>query len=191
MENAIRTVALQIIAEEGLENLTMQKLAKAVNISPRTIYIKYENKEDLLIKLFIEEVLGAYEKATLEDFDPNVEFAEGVEKLWSNVFNYLKNNRHAFALIQYGKSSPLLNKAYKDQNIRQGDHFKPVHLFLKRHVQKGIINDFPIDVYRALLFSPLLDLVNEYFDHQERSKQIITKGVLASCCQAVIKGMLK
>src|SRR5882762_607496 len=91
MENAIRTVALQIIAEEGLENLSMQKLAKAVNISPRTIYIKYENKEDLLIKLFIDEVLGAYEKATLEDFDPNVEFAEGVEKLWSNVFNYLKN----------------------------------------------------------------------------------------------------
>ncbi|SHG82733.1 transcriptional regulator, TetR family [Chryseolinea serpens] len=191
MENAIRTVALQIIAEEGLENLSMQKLAKAVNISPRTIYIKYENKEDLLIKLFIDEVLGAYEKATLEDFDPNAEFAEGVEKLWSNVFNYLKNNKHAFALIQYGKSSPLLNKAYKDQGIRQGDHFKPVHQFLKRHVQKGTINDFPIDVYRALLFSPLLDLVTEYFDHQERSKQIITKAVLAACCQAVIKGMLK
>lgn len=191
MEKAIRTVALQIIAEEGLENLSMQKLAKAVNISPRTIYIKYENKEDLLIKLFIDEVLGAYEKATLEDFDPNVEFAVGVEKLWSNVFNYLKNNKHAFALIQYGKSSPLLNNAYKDQNIRQGDHFKPVHQFLKRHAEKGIIKDFPIDVYRALLFSPLLDLVGEYFDHQERSKQIITKAVLAACCQAVIKGILK
>jgi len=64
-EEAIRTIALQIIAEEGLENLTMQKLAKAANISPRTIYIKYADKEDLLIKLFIEEVLGAYEKAVL------------------------------------------------------------------------------------------------------------------------------
>jgi TetR/AcrR family transcriptional repressor of multidrug resistance operon len=191
MEKSIRTVALQIIAEEGLENLSMQKLAKAVNISPRTIYIKYENKEDLLIKLFIEEVLGAYERAALENFDPNADFAEGVEKLWSNVFNYLKNNKHAFALIQHGKSSPLLNKAYKDEGIRQGDHFKPVHQFLKRQAQKGTISDFPIDVHRALLFAPLFDLVTEYFDHQERSKQIITKTMLTACCQAVIKGMLK
>ncbi|WP_325637771.1 TetR/AcrR family transcriptional regulator, partial [Chitinophaga sp.] len=42
-EEAIRTIALQIIAGEGLENLTMQKLAKAANISPRTIYIKYKD----------------------------------------------------------------------------------------------------------------------------------------------------
>jgi len=38
-EAAIRTTALRIIAEEGLENLTMQKLAKEAGISPRTIYI--------------------------------------------------------------------------------------------------------------------------------------------------------
>jgi len=190
METAIRTVALRIIAEEGLENLTMQKLAKAVNISPRTIYIKYENKEDLLVKLFIDEVLGAYEKDTLADFNPNVEFAEGVGKLWSNIFHYLKSNKHAFALLLYGKSSPLLSKAYKEKNIRQGDHFKPVYQFLRRHAQKGTIKDFPIDFYRTLLFSPLLDLVTEYYDHQERSKQIITKAMLAACCQAVIKGMI-
>ncbi len=95
-EQAIRSIALQIIAEEGLENLSMQKLAKAANISPRTIYIKYENKEDLLIKLFIEEVLGAYEKAILEDFNDAMNFTEGVKKLWLNGFRYLKNNKPAF-----------------------------------------------------------------------------------------------
>src|ERR1700712_4579030 len=102
-EEAIRTVALQLIADEGLENLSMQKLAKAANISPRTIYIKYENKEDLLIKLFIEEVLGTYEKAVLEKFDPDMDFAEGVKKIWLNAFRYLKNNKPSFALIQHGK----------------------------------------------------------------------------------------
>lgn len=190
-EEAIRTIALQMIAEEGLENLSMQKLAKAANISPRTIYIKYENKEDLLVKLFIEEVLGAYEKAILENFSPDMTFEEGVRKLWLNGFNYLTNNKHSFSLIQHGKSSPLLNKAFQQKNIKEGDYFAPVHQFLSLQVKAGIIRDFPNEVHRALLFSPILDLVTEYFDYQERPKQIITEKLLLEACEAVIKGMLK
>jgi len=133
-EASIRSIALQIIADEGLENLSMQKLAKAAGISPRTIYIKYENKEDLLVKLFIEEVLGAYEKATLQNFDPNMPFAHGVQQIWLNGFNYLTNNRHAFSLIQHGKASPLLNRAYQQKNIKEGDFFAPIHQFLQRNM---------------------------------------------------------
>ncbi len=190
-EEAIRRIALQIISEEGLENLTMQKLAKAANISPRTIYIKYENKEDLLVKLFVEEVLGAYETAVLKNFSPDMEFGEGVRKLWLNAFRYFKNNRHSFALMQYGKSSPLLNKAYQEKNIKEGDYFAPVLRFLELNVAKGLIRNFPHEVQRALLFSPAFELVNEYFDYTERPRQIITEKLLLECCDIVIKGMLK
>jgi TetR/AcrR family transcriptional repressor of multidrug resistance operon len=189
-EEAIRTIALQIIAEEGLENLSMQKLAKAANISPRTIYIKYENKEDLLIKLFIEEVLVTYEKALLEKFNPEMDFADGVKRIWLNAFHYLKNNKPSFALILHGKSSPLLNNAFQKANIKQGQFFAPVHQFLQHHMKAGSIRKFPPDVYRALLFSPLLDLVNEYFDYKERPKQIITEKLILECCETVVKGLL-
>lgn len=190
-EEAIRTIALQIISDEGLENLSMQKLAKAANVSPRTIYIKYESKEDFLIKLFIDEVLGSYEKAVLENFEDNIDFSKGVKMIWMKAFRYLINNRHSFALLQYGKSSPLLNKAFQKANIKQGQFFSPIHKFLKKHAANGIIHDFPDDVHRALLFSPLLDLVNEYFNYLERPVQIITEKMISDCCESVIKGMMK
>lgn len=189
-EAAIRTIALQIIAEEGLENLSMQKLAKAANISPRTIYIKYENKEDLLIKLFIEDVLGTYEKAILEKFSPEMDFADGIRKIWLNAFHYLKNNKPSFALILHGKSSPMLNQAFQKANIKQGHFFAPIHEFLQLNIKAGVIRKFPLDVHRALMFSPLLDLVNEYFDYEERPKQIITEKLILECCEAVMKGLL-
>lgn len=188
-EEAIRTIALQIIADEGLENLSMQKLAAAANISPRTIYIKYENKEDLLIRLFIDDVLGAYETAVLEGFHPDMELGEGVKKIWSNTFHYLKNNEPHFVLMQYGKSSPLLNKAYAARNIRQGQFFAPVHSFLKKQVRLETVRALPFDVHRALLFAPLFDLVQEYFDHKKRARQIITEKIIMECCDAVIKGV--
>ena len=190
-EQAIRTVALDIIATEGLENLTMQKLAKAANISPRTIYIKYESKEDLLIKLFIEEVLGNYEAALLRDFDENMDFDEGVKKIWMNAFRYLKQNKPSFALIRYGKSSPLLNKAFQAADIKQGQFFAPLHRFFTRQIKLGVIPDLHGDILRAMLFSPLLDLAAEYFDYKERPRQIITEKVMLACCDMAIKGMKK
>lgn len=189
-EEAIRRIALQMIAEDGLENLTMQKLAKAAGISPRTIYIKYANKEDLLVKLFIDEVLGTYEKAILENFNPDMDFADGVQRIWINGFRYFKANKYAFALMQYGKSSPLLNRAYQVRNIKQGDFFAPVLRFLEKHMAKKTIKKYPFEVHRALLFAPIIDLANEYFEHEDRPQQIITDQIIADACQTVIKGML-
>ncbi|MDH7462719.1 TetR/AcrR family transcriptional regulator [Chitinophagaceae bacterium 26-R-25] len=189
-EQAIRTIALKIIQEEGLENLSMQKLAKAANISPRTIYIKYADKEDLLIKLFIDEVLGEYEKAVLEKFDEKMDFAEGVKRIWLNTFRYFKTNRQAFALMQYGNSSPLLTKAFKERNIQEGQFFAPIHKFYKTNISKKIIKNFPVEVCRALLMSPIFNLMNEYFEHLDRPKQIITERLILESCDVVIKGMI-
>lgn len=188
-EEAIRAVALQIIADEGLENLSMQKLAKAANISPRTIYIKYRDKEDLLVKLLIEEVLGAYEQAVLTGFDENMDLEQGIKKIWRNTFFYFRENRPSFVLMQYGKSSPLLNKAFREKNIEEGAFFAPVHRFLKHKIKEGRIRNYPHAIHRALLFAPLMDLINEYFDHSDGRKQIITEKRLMECCEGVIKGM--
>jgi AcrR family transcriptional regulator len=188
---AIRTVALDIIAKEGLEHLTMQKLAAAAGVSPRTIYIKYESKEDLLIKLYIREVLAVYEKAVLTGFRDDMDLVTGIHLLWQNGWRFLKANRPSFALIQYGKSSPLLNRAFQQENIKQGQFFGPIHRFLEKQVQAGVLYDLPFDVLRALLFSPLLDIVTEYFDHLDRPVQLITEEVIRGSCAVVIKGIQK
>ena len=188
-EDAIRSVALKMIAEDGLENLSMQRLAKAAGISPRTIYLKYENKEDLLIKLFIDEVLGNYEVQALLNFDPQMGLEEGLKLLWANVFRYLTTNRHAFVLLRYGQSSPLLNKAFKERDISEGDYFAPVHSFLKLHIKKGIIRNLPVGIYRVILFAPLIEMAGEFFDHLDRPKQLVTPKVLNQCLDILIKGI--
>ncbi len=190
-EEAIRTVALQIIAEEGLENLSMQKLAKAAGVSPRTIYIKYDNKEDFLVKLYINEVLESYEKAVLLNFNEELDFVKGVKMIWLNSFHYLINNQNHFALMLYGRSSPLLNQAFRTAGIKQGDFFEPIHRFIDRNIQAGVIVDLPFAAHRVLLTSSLLDLVNEYFEHLNTDRQPITETILFECCEIIIKGLLK
>ncbi|MBV7529607.1 TetR/AcrR family transcriptional regulator [Chitinophaga sp. sic0106] len=188
-EQAIKTIALDIIATEGLENLTMQKLAAAAGISPRTIYIKYRDKDDLLIKLFIEEVLGGYEQAVLQGFDAAMSLEAGITKIWLNGFRYLSTHQPAFALIRHGQASPLLVKAFQEHNITEGSYFKPIHQFLQQQLAAGNLVPLPFEVLRAMLFAPLMDLVSEYFEHTVRPQQVITEDVLLQCCHALIKGL--
>lgn len=185
-EASIRQKALAIISEEGLENLSMQKLAKAAGVSPRTIYIKYKDKEDFLIKLFIDEVLGAYEAASLQGFSEEMSFAEGLQCIWINAWNYFLAHREAFALMQYGRSSPLLNQAYRERNIQEGMYFGLVHQWVAALTGKGVIRDMPMPAFRALTFAPLLDLIQEHFEHPA----VITEDLFRTCCQTLIKGIL-
>ncbi len=50
----IYRAAIQVINSEGFEGSSMSKIAKLSDISPATIYLYFENKDDLLKKLYIE-----------------------------------------------------------------------------------------------------------------------------------------
>ena len=48
MHRTIIETASRLISEEGHENLTIRKLARAIEYSPRTIYLYFRDKEHLL-----------------------------------------------------------------------------------------------------------------------------------------------
>src|SRR6478752_10305700 len=82
-ERAIREKGIEMIVKEGFDGLSMQKLARAAGVSPATIYIYYKDREDRIIQL----ALYASEKLTctsLENFDPEMSFEEGMKMQWRN-----------------------------------------------------------------------------------------------------------
>lgn len=51
MKNRILQAAVELIAEEGFQNLSMRKIASRMNISAPTIYYYYANKDELNIAI--------------------------------------------------------------------------------------------------------------------------------------------
>jgi AcrR family transcriptional regulator len=52
-ESAIRQKAIEMIVKKGFDGLSMQKLAKAADVSPATIYIYYKDRDDLIVQLWM------------------------------------------------------------------------------------------------------------------------------------------
>src|SRR4051794_21549456 len=118
-ERSIRDKVLQMIVEEGLKGFSMQKLAKAANVSPATIYIYFKNKEDLLMRL-CEEAGEKMFEITLKDFNPSMSFSEGLRVQWINRAKYCMKYPEQMDFLEQLRHSP-----YSEQlTAMMGDKFK-------------------------------------------------------------------
>src|ERR1700741_2978834 len=82
-ELAIREKAIEMTVNEGFDGLSMQKLAKAANVSPATIYLYFKNREDLIQQIY-NELSIKMQVATLQNFRPEMSFKEGMKVQWQN-----------------------------------------------------------------------------------------------------------
>ncbi|EUJ29992.1 TetR/AcrR family transcriptional regulator [Listeria grayi] len=50
---AISQAVFQITKQEGLNNASISKIAKLAGVSPATVYIYYQDKSDMLSKIYL------------------------------------------------------------------------------------------------------------------------------------------
>ncbi|MCW7468707.1 TetR/AcrR family transcriptional regulator [Leptospira kanakyensis] len=117
----IRDVSLLILKEEGLEGLSMRKIANRLGCSVASPYSYYESQIDLvqdLIKSGEDELLSMLKKAITE-VDSNFAF-EKLAAIARGYFNFASNNRELHKVMfvtDYGgvhrKAFPQLPKSYR------------------------------------------------------------------------------
>lgn len=186
---AIREAAIEMVADDGLENFGINRLAKAAKVSPATIYIYYKDKEDLLTSISLEEGLKMT-RATLKGFDPNMSFREGLWVQWQNRKAFSLDNHKSAAFFEQ-----LRNSTYKDKMLETIDveFRKTMGNFVENAVKRGEINRMPLEVYWSVAFAPLYSLIrfhNEGKSLGGRSFKFSEK-MMRETFDCVLKGLMK
>jgi len=154
-ELAIREKAIKMIVEKGFDGLSMQKLARAAKVSPATIYIYFKDRDDLIIQLWIGE-MQKMAKATLEDFDPNVSFEEGLRKQWMNRARFCMENQQSIHFMEQIRHSPydLVCQKKMDKTF-----LTAMGTFVHNAIKRKELVPLPLEVYWSIAYSPLYQLV--------------------------------
>jgi TetR/AcrR family transcriptional repressor of multidrug resistance operon len=161
-EKIIREKAIAMIVEEGFDGLSMSKLAKAANISASTIYIYFENRENLLNRLY-QDVEERFEKEALRGFVSSMNFEEGLWLQWKNRYNNIKENPLEFSFYEQYRNSPLIKKNSNTQNT-----FRiAMDEFLQNAIKTKETIHLPIEIWWAVAFGPFYTLIK--FDSHQRS----------------------
>jgi len=82
-EELVRQEAIEMLVRDGFQGFSMNRLAQASGISVATLYIYYRDKDDLIQKIGAE-IGKQFMAKTLQGFDPEMSFAEGLKKQWEN-----------------------------------------------------------------------------------------------------------
>jgi TetR/AcrR family transcriptional repressor of multidrug resistance operon len=162
-EQLVKQKAIECIVKYGLEGFSMNKLAKACNISVATLYIYYKDRDDLIIKIANEEG-NKMADGMLQDFDPEASFEDGLRVQWQNRYRYMMDNPLIALFFDQLRSS-----TYQEEfTWMMFSKFKDtLGKFMHNVVQRGEVDEMPFEVYWSIAFSPLYSLIR--FHHEGKS----------------------
>jgi TetR/AcrR family transcriptional regulator, multidrug resistance operon repressor len=184
---SIREKAVEMIVSQGFDGFSMQKLAKAANVSPATLYIYYKDREDLIMQLWIESFKEMAE-ATLKNFDPAMSFAEGLRLQWKNRAKFCLKNPQQMQFMEQLRHSPLQEKALD----MMGAGFKnAMKTFVLNAIKKNQLVKVQVEVYWSIAFAPLYGLIKFHQEGKNMGgdKFTLTEKIMDETLALVIKAL--
>jgi hypothetical protein len=162
-ELLIRQKAIEIIVADGIDGLSINKLARAADVSPATIYIYYKDKDDMITRLCID-VSNKMLEHSFENFSPEMEFAAGLKTQWKSRMDYFIKFPAEMEFIEIMRYTQYYNEASKTLTTNFGAILGP---FMENSIKKKQLVSLPFEVYWSIAFAPLYQLMK--YHHQGSS----------------------
>lgn len=153
----IYKAAIKVINREGFQGSSMSKIAKEANVSAATIYLYFENKDDMINKLYIStktELGKSYFKNGTELSPTKTTF----RNIWLNHYQYITENIDEYIFQENFSNCPLIQQVEKKYNM---DYCPTFERLFEAAKTAGIILSIDNDFVYSLLFAPISSLVKK------------------------------
>jgi AcrR family transcriptional regulator len=149
--NALIKATIELVNNDGFHATPMSKIAKMAKVSPATIYLYFENKQDLVNQTYIE-VKAEYTKYAFETYDTNMDVEAGFELIWKRIADFkLKECEHAMFLAQCD-NTPMIDEPSRQEGIK---HLQPLLDLWKRGKEESVIKPISDYLLYAYAINPL------------------------------------
>ena len=173
---ALLNATLQLVNNQGFHDAPMSKIAKMAEVSPATIYIYFENKQDLINQLYLETkiLFSAY---AFKNYNEDESIKESFKQIWYNIANFKMKNVEESNFLSQCDNTPMIDEAIKIEGLK---HLQPLLELWERGQQKGVIKLISPYLIYAYSIYPLSFLTNI----QQKKSLILTEKTLEEAFQA-------
>ncbi|WP_418637263.1 TetR/AcrR family transcriptional regulator [Winogradskyella sp.] len=149
--NALVKATIELVNNNGFHATPMSKIAKMANVSPATIYLYFENKQDLVNQTYID-VKAEYTKYAFANYDPTMPIEEGFKMIWKRIADFkLNESEHAMFLAQCD-NTPMIDEESRQEGIK---HLQPLLDLWERGKKEGVIKPLSDYLLYAYAINPL------------------------------------
>lgn len=149
--NALIKATIELVNNNGFHAAPMSKIAKMANVSPATIYLYFENKQDLVNKAYIE-VKAEYTEYAFATYNEESTVEEGFETIWKRIADFkFKDSDNAMFLAQCD-NTPIIDEASRQEGIK---HLQPLLDLWERGKSENLIKPISNFILYAYTINPL------------------------------------
>jgi len=186
-EELVKQKAVEMLVKLGIEGFGMNRLAKECGVSVATLYIYYQDKEDLIKKIGIE-IGQTFFNEMIVDFNPTMPFKEGLHKQWENRARYTIKYPLNVACWEL-----LSHSSYRDYILEKSlSDFKTVMTnFLTNAINKKELVCMPKEVFWSIAYGPLYTLLRFHNEGKNMAGTPfqLTKEATEEAFELVIKAL--
>ena len=159
--NRIIRAAVKIFARKGFFNSKVSEIAREAKVADGTIYLYFQNKDDILISLFeilMDSILLDIKEKLAEEPDP----VQKIRLFALHHLQILKTNQEAAEVIQVElRQSTKFMKEYKNEKFLQ--YLNIISDIVKEGQEKGIFRDDIVPGVAKRAFFGALDEMSRYW----------------------------
>ena len=153
---ALLNATLHLVNNNGFHDAPMSKIAKMAGVSPATIYIYFENKQDLINQLYLE-TKASFSDCAFKDYVPNLPVKNGFELIWRNIaFFKLHQVEEAVFLSQCDNINTMIDEESRQEGLK---NLQPLLDLWERGQKDGIIKNISPYLLYAFTIYPLAFLM--------------------------------
>ena len=162
-QNRIKEAMIQLILRDGIDGTSMSKIAKEAGVSPATIYVYYESKEDMLSEVFREYARKSYDYL-LERVRPTMDAEELIEAIVRSYYSFSVEYKEIFSFVEQCSRCPTVSVGFSEKECSCN-----ILDFIHKYQARGTIQAFSDLNICAALFAPVRFLASnrQWFEKDE------------------------
>ena len=156
---ALLKASLVLINEGGIQGASMSKVAKIANVSPATIYLYFESKQDLVNQLYLE-IKERFSQKAFNGYESGIGVKKGFELIWNNIADFKINYLPESSFLSQCDNTPMIDTESRQKGLL---HLQPLLDLWEVGKKEGIIKDVSPYLLYAYTIYPMAFLLNTQY----------------------------
>ena len=148
-QKRIKDAMISLILKEGINGASVSKIAREAGVSPATIYVYYDSKEDMLAEVFSEYAHSSYHYLS-RHIDSKMSGADLIEALIRSTYAYALEHEEIFSFVEQCSCCPTIQ-----ENVCAKDCCMDVFELIHDYQRRGVIRTYSDQNITAVLFAPV------------------------------------
>lgn len=154
--DALVKATINLVNNNGFHATPMSKIAKMANVSPATIYLYFENKQDLVNQVYIQ-VKSAFTNCAFKDYLEDMNVEEGFKVIWKSIADFKLNEVEEALFLSQCDNTPMIDEQSRQEGLK---HLQPLLDLWERGIKEKKIKPLSPYLLYAYTIYPVAFLMN-------------------------------